>query len=359
MSSRSRSRVTYCSSDSPRAPGRAPDSASAAWTITASTVCGSPSLGWAPIPGATAPDVVGLHPVRHRLGLAVPARELAADQGMRALDLMRHRLADVVQERRSARGLGAGAELLGHHRSEVGALDRVGEHVLPVRGAEAQAAEKLAQFGADGAGVGVEDRLLAELGDVAVELGLCLVVGLLDPGRMDAPVLQQLLEGHAGELAADAVEPGQHDRARRVVDDEVDAGEVLERADVAPLPADDPALHVVGRQMHDRPRCLGRVPRRHALHADGEDVAHATLGVALGLLLDLADDASGVVAGALLDLGDQDLLGLRDAEAGDSLELTQMLLLALVEQLALPVQLARSVRERDLPPLPLGPLRPA
>ena len=32
---------------------------------------------------------------------------------------------------------------------------------------------------------------------------------------------------------------------RRVVDDEVHAGEVLERPDVAALPADDPALHVV------------------------------------------------------------------------------------------------------------------
>ena len=79
-----------------------------------------------------------------------------------------------------------------------------------------------------------------------LELGLGLVVGLLDPRRVDAPVLQQLLERHARDLAAHAVEAGEDDRVGRVVDDEVDAGEVLQRADVAALAADDAALHVVG-----------------------------------------------------------------------------------------------------------------
>src|ERR1700740_2067772 len=99
MCSRSRRRLTYCSSDSPRAPGRAPDSASAAWTITASTVCGSTPLWGGSLPAGPAPRrrvgglddhgldglrldlvVVGLHRVRDGLGLAVPAREVAAHQ---------------------------------------------------------------------------------------------------------------------------------------------------------------------------------------------------------------------------------------------------------------------------------------
>ena len=48
--------MTYSSSASPRAPGRAPDIASAACTITASTVFGSTSLWWASIACATASD---------------------------------------------------------------------------------------------------------------------------------------------------------------------------------------------------------------------------------------------------------------------------------------------------------------
>ena len=236
--------------------------------------------------------VVGLHRVRDRLGLAVAAGEVAADERVRALDLVRDGLADVVQQRRAAGGLGGGAELVGHHRRQVRALDGVREHVLAVARAVLQAAQDLDQLGVEAADVGLEGRLLAALDDVALELGLGLVVGLLDPRRVDAPVLQQLLERHPGDLAADAVEAGEDHRVRRVVDDEVDAGEVLERADVAALAADDAALHVVGGQLDDRDGRLGGVAGGEPLHDDGEDVAHAPVGVALGLLLDLAHAAA-------------------------------------------------------------------
>ena len=163
---------------------------------------------------------------------------------------------------------------------------------------------------------GVEHALLAELDDVALELGLGLVVHLLDPGRMDPAVLEELLERQPRDLAPDAVEAREDDRAGRVVDDEVDAGEVLQRADVAALAADDPALHVVGRELDDRHRRLGGVAGGQALHAHRQDVAHAALGLALGLLLDLADPPRGVVPGLLLDLLEQQLLGPGRRHAG-------------------------------------------
>jgi hypothetical protein len=87
--------------------------------------------------------------------------------------------------------------------------------------------------------------VFAELDDVAFELGLCLVVHLLDPGRVDAPILKQLLQRQLGDLAPYTVESGQDHRARGVVDDEVDAGEVLKRTDVAALAADDSSLHLI------------------------------------------------------------------------------------------------------------------
>src|SRR3954447_14235703 len=189
--------------------------------------------------------VVGLHGVRDGLGLAVSPRQVAADERVRALDLVADGLADVVQQRRPAGGPRRRAELVGHHRGEVGALDRVREDVLAVARAVLQAAEDPDQLGVQALDVRIERGLLARLDDVALQLGLRLVVGLLDSCRVDAAVGQQLLQGHAGDLAADAVEAGQDHRVRRVVDDEVDAGEVLEGADVAALAADDAALHVV------------------------------------------------------------------------------------------------------------------
>src|SRR6478752_4677225 len=56
------------------------------------------------------------------------------------------------------------------------------------------------------------------------------------------------------------------------------------------------------------------------LHDHGEDVADAAVGVALGLLLDLADEAGRVVADLVLELLEQQLLGLRGGEARDALE---------------------------------------
>ena len=192
------------------------------------------------------------------------------------------------------------------------------QHVLAVAGAEVQPAQQLGQLGVQRADVGLEHRLLAHLDDVLVDLRVRLVVGLLDPRRVDAAVLEQLLQRQPRDLAADAVEARQQHRAGRVVDDEVDPGEGLERADVAPLAADDAALQLVGLQLDDRHRGLDRVAAGHPLHAGGEDAARAPVGVAAGLLLDLADQPGAVVAQLVLELAQQDLLGLAGAQAGDA-----------------------------------------
>jgi len=69
---------------------------------------------------------------------------------------------------------------------------------------------------------------------------------------VDTPVLDQLRERELRDLAPERVERREDDRLRRVVHDHVDAGQVLERADVAALAADDPPLHVVGRELDQR-----------------------------------------------------------------------------------------------------------
>ena len=81
------------------------------------------------------------------------------------------------------------------------------------------------------------------------------------------PSASRRLERQPGDLAPHAVEARQQHRARGVVDDEVDPGERLERADVAPLAADDAALELVGLELHHRHGGLHRVAAGHALHA--------------------------------------------------------------------------------------------
>jgi hypothetical protein len=106
---------------------------------------------------------------------------------------------------------------------------------------------------------------------------------------------------------------------------------VLESPDVATLPADDPALHVVARKLDDRRRRLGRVARSHALEGVGDEIAGPTPRVELSLLVELTDAPRELVAN--LPLCALEELGLRlvHGEAGDPLELADLLVLGLLE----------------------------
>ena len=138
---------------------------------------------------------------------------------------------------------------------------------------------------------------------------------------MDAAVGDQGLDGEAGDLAADAVEGRQHDRLGRVVDDDVDARQVLEGADVSALAADDPALEVVGGELDDRDRCLGGVPGGGALDRDRQDVPGPLVGLEAGLLLDAPNELCHIAAALLLDLRHEHVAALGGGQPGDLLEL--------------------------------------
>ena len=77
----------------------------------------------------------------------------------------------------AAGGLGRGAQLVGHHRGEMGALDGVREHVLAVRRPVLEPAQHGHEVGVERLDVGVEARLLAAFRDVRLELGLRLGCG--------------------------------------------------------------------------------------------------------------------------------------------------------------------------------------
>src|SRR6266496_4882662 len=197
---------------------------------------------------------------------------------MRALYLVRERLAEVVQESGAASRLDARVELGSHDPHEMDDLERVLEDVLAVARPEAESAEDLDELLMERAAVRLEDGLLAGMDDVLLDLRLRLVVHLLDSSRVDAAVLDQLGEGQLGDLPADPIEGGENDCLRRVVDDEVDARQVLEGADVPSLAADDPALHVVGGKFDQRNSGLGGVVRGNALKSVGDEIAGPPLG---------------------------------------------------------------------------------
>ena len=219
-------------------------------------------------------------------------------------------------------------QLGGHDPAQVDDLEGVLEDVLPVARPIAEPAQDPHELLVELAAVRLEDRLLARLADVLFQLGLRVVVHLLDPRRVDAPVLDQLLERQPGHLAAQWVERREDDRVRSVVDDEVDAREVLERADVAAFPPDDPPLQVVRGELDDGDRRLGGVARGDALESVRHEGASTAPGIRAGLLLHLPDVSRQLVAHEVLRALEQLLLRLVNGHAGDPLELGQRLVLA-------------------------------
>ena len=137
-----------------------------------------------------------------------------------------------------------------------------------------------------------------------VGLVLDLLDDFLDARRMDAAVGDQPLDRLLRDLAAVRIEAGEDDRAGRVVDDQIDAGGELERADVAPLAADDAALEIVARQIDDRDRRLDRVLGGAALDGFGDVLLGAVGGRLARLGVEPLEQVGGVVPRVALDLLD-------------------------------------------------------
>ena len=140
---------------------------------------------------------------------------------------------------------------------------------------------------------------------------------------MDAAVLDQLLERRARDLAAKPVERRENDGLRRVVDDEVDARQMLEGADVAALATDDPALHVVGRELDHGHGRLRRVAGRDPLERVGDQRPRPAAGLRACFLLLLADALRELMADQVLRALEQMSLRLRDRQTADPLELDE------------------------------------
>ena len=259
--------------------------------------------------------------------------QLRADGHVSAFHFVVDGLADVMQK---TGALGQGhiaAQFGGHDPRQMGNLDGMVQHVLAIAGAVAHAAQQLDQLMMDAVHVGLEDRLLAGLADLVVDLAAGLLDHFLDARGMDAPVSDQLFQRDARNLAADRVKRGDDHGLGRVVDDQVDARRRLQRADIAALAADDAALHVLIGQGDHGDRRLRDMVGGAALNRHRDDVARLLLGLVLGVLLDLAHEHTRVVIRLLLDALHDHILGLFLGHLRDALQLHAALLVKLLRGL--------------------------
>ena len=208
----------------------------------------------------------------------------------------------------------------GHQAGQFGGLDGMHELVLAVAGAELEAPEQALHLAVQAGDAGLDHGLLARLDDDAVDLLLRLFDFLLDAGRVNAPVGDQLAQRHTCYLAAHGIVAADDDGFRRVVYDQVHAQRLFDGTDVAALAADNAPLHLVGRQIHAAHRELADMVAGEALDGHRDDGTRPAIGFLVCLGLHLADLARHVVAGALLDALEQHLARLLFIHGGHALQ---------------------------------------
>ena len=277
--------------------------------------------------------VMRLDGVNDRRGFLVLLGKVYADLDMAALDLVVDRLADVMQQACAARLNRVETQLARHHAGDVRDLDGVLQDVLAVAGAVAQAAEQILTSSGWMPWMPVSKvarspsllMICCRPRGLAFSTISSMRAGWMRPSTISFSSAIRAISRRTGS------NDGQGDRLRRVVDDEVYAGQRLERADIAALAADDAALHLIIGQRNDRDGRLGNVVCRAALDGSGDDLAGGLLALILEPLVDLADLDGSVMLRLGLDRVDEHFACFVARHARDLFELFYLFVLDALE----------------------------
>ena len=106
---------------------------------------------------------------------------------------------------------------------------------------------------------------------------------------MDSTIGNQFFQRQSRNLPANGVEARNDDGIRGVIDDYVDPGGELERANIPSFAADDASLHLIVGERHGRDRSFHALLGGDPLNCQRDDFLCFTLGVPFGRLADLAD----------------------------------------------------------------------
>ena len=207
------------------------------------------------------------------LGLTILAREIGADRHMRSLYLMADRLTDVVQESAAFGKHDVAFEFRRHEPREMRDLDGVRKNVLPVARTVAHPSEQTHELRVNAVDACLERRLFARFLDALVNFAPRLLDHLLNARGMNPPVLNEFFKRNARNLAAHGVKSREDDRLGRIVNDEIDARERFNRANISSLTPNDAPLHLIVRQGNDRDGRLRDMIRRAALNGNAQNLA--------------------------------------------------------------------------------------
>ena len=142
---------------------------------------------------------------------------------------------------------------------------------------------------------------------------------------MDTAIGNQFFQSNAGDFTAYGIKARQDDRFRRIVDDEIDAGQRFNSPDIASFTADDAAFHFIVQQGNDRYCRFGDVVSSTALDGHGNDFPGLAFGFFLGLVFQVLDHLRRFVLHFGLDVVQEQFLGIFICQAGNPFQFSHLL----------------------------------
>src|SRR5437660_3653490 len=131
---------------------------------------------------------------------AKTARYLPTDNSVRPLNLLIYSLTHIVQERRCLTNSDIGPQFMSDCRGQNRDLDRVGQHILSITGAEVQATQNFQQFRLETMYIGFERGAFAFLTYKCLNLLPSFSYDVLDACRVNAPINDESGQSHACNL---------------------------------------------------------------------------------------------------------------------------------------------------------------
>src|SRR5579875_3384301 len=125
---------------------------------------------------------------------------------------------------------------------------------------------------------------------------------IFDARGVNATVEDELIKRDTRHLTPNGIETGKNDSFWSIINDEINAGCRLKRADVAPLTSDNSPFHLFVGQLHHRDYGFGYLVRGTTLDRQRNNLAGTCLGLLPRLLFNQACPLRSFLAYLALDL---------------------------------------------------------
>ena len=165
------------------------------------------------------------------------------------------------------------SQFSGHDAGKSRYFRRMLQNILPIAIAITQTAKQLCQLTRHPIDTELENRFITNLHDGFIQLAGHFFNNLFNSARLNTPIFHQDFQCLAGNFTTNRIEARHRNHIRGIINDQINAGCLLNRLDISSFTADNSPLHVLIRQRHNRNGAVDGFLLRISLNCCGNDIA--------------------------------------------------------------------------------------